>query len=44
MLQQRFEELVGPVTLTVEVVDHIERTASGKFQVVISKVRRAPIS
>jgi phenylacetate-CoA ligase len=44
VLQQRFEELVGPVTLTCEVVDHIERSANGKFQVVISKVRRAPTS
>jgi phenylacetate-CoA ligase len=44
VLQQRFEELVGAVTLTFEIVDHIERTANGKFQVVISKVRRTPTS
>jgi phenylacetate-CoA ligase len=40
IIHRRFQERLGPVTLTFELGDRIERTARGKFRAVISKVQR----
>lgn len=42
IIAKRFEERLGSVNLTLEFVDHIERTERGKFRAVISYVQRAP--
>jgi phenylacetate-CoA ligase len=41
LIQQRFEERLGPVAIEFEIVPQIERTANGKFRAVISHVTRA---
>jgi phenylacetate-CoA ligase len=40
IIQKRFAERLGPVDLTIKLVDQIERTENGKFRSVISKVHR----
>lgn len=40
IIHKRFEERLGPIDLTFEFVDWIERTERGKFRAVISKVKR----
>ena len=42
IITNRFNERLGPVNLTLEFVDHIERTERGKFRAIISHVQRAP--
>jgi phenylacetate-CoA ligase len=41
IIEQRFRERLGSVLITYEIVEKIERTTSGKFRAVISKVRRS---
>jgi len=40
VLQERFNQRLGPIDLKIELVDEIERTERGKFKAVISKVNR----
>jgi len=42
IIYDRFEQRLGEINLEYEFVDQIERTKSGKFKAVISKVQRNP--
>ena len=42
IIYRRFEERLGPVDLSFEFVDRIERTEHGKYRAVISRVQRVP--
>lgn len=41
VIRRRFEERLGAIELSFEIVDKIERTERGKFRAVISKVERS---
>jgi len=43
IIYKRFEERLGPVDLTIELVDRIECTERGKFRAVVSKVQRGSL-
>lgn len=43
IIQQRFSERLGDISLSFEYVDQIPRSKGGKFQAVISHVQRQPV-